>query len=126
MKRLEIIKELEKKALQLDPKSEQKAAWNSKVHKYAQNYLSTLDSSKVYRGTNDESHPFDLNEAPIILQELLEEQEKFIDSQGINAAAGGHMGYIPGGGLYPSALAPLDAGGREWQLKKSQMGCVND
>lgn len=109
MKRLEIIKELEKKALQLDPNPEQKAAWNSKVHEYAQNYLSTLDSSKVYRGANDESHPFDLNEAPIILQDLLEEQEKFIDSQGINAAAGGHMGYIPGGGLYPSAMGDFIA-----------------
>ncbi|CAM4257019.1 Pyridoxal-dependent decarboxylase [Gillisia hiemivivida] len=27
-----------------------------------------------------------------------------MDEVGINPASGGHMGYIPGGGLYPSAL----------------------
>ncbi len=109
MKRLEIIKELEKKSLQLDPNPKQKVAWDSKIHEYVHNYLTTLDSNKVYRGAKAEVHPFDLSEDPIILQDLLDEQEKFIDSQGINAAAGGHMGYIPGGGLYPSAMGDFIA-----------------
>ena len=30
--------------------------------------------------------------------------ERHVDRPGINPASGGHLGYIPGGGLYPSAL----------------------
>ena len=37
-------------------------------------------------------------------EELLAALKEHVDSKGINPAAGAHMGYIPGGGIFPTAM----------------------
>ncbi|MBO6607197.1 pyridoxal phosphate-dependent decarboxylase family protein [Psychroserpens sp.] len=101
------IKALEKVSKQLDPNTEIRADWNRDVLNYADNFIEQLDSTKAYsvnesngKGIYDQ----DITEHATDLKTLLKHTSKDIDAVGINPAAAGHMGYIPGGGLYPSAL----------------------
>ncbi len=101
------IKALEKVSKQLDPNTEIRADWNRDVLNYADNFIKQLDSTKAYsinesngKGIYDQ----DITEHATDLKTLLKHTSKDIDAVGINPAAAGHMGYIPGGGLYPSAL----------------------
>lgn len=45
-----------------------------------------------------------ITEDPVPLEALLREFDEEVDSAGIRLTTGGHLGYIPGGGVYPAAL----------------------
>lgn len=101
------IKELEKISRILDSDQSQRDQWNTEVLKYSNNFINTLDTSKAYFSSEENGkdiYELDITEQPVDLATLLESTSKNIDKVGINGASGGHMGYIPGGGLYPSAL----------------------
>ena len=38
------------------------------------------------------------------IETVLDIFQKEVDGQGLNPASGGHLGYIPGGGIYPTAM----------------------
>jgi aromatic-L-amino-acid/L-tryptophan decarboxylase len=74
---------------------------------YAERFLASLPALPAYRETDDEGR--DLYAAPIgdeprPLEEILELLARNVDRPGLNPASAGHLGYIPGGGLYASAL----------------------
>lgn len=101
------IKQLEKLSRLLDPKESTREKWNSEVLDYSNTFINNLDTSKAFiqsQNNGKEIYNFDIEELPIELTTLLDSATKNIDGVGINPASGGHMGYIPGGGLYPSAL----------------------
>ncbi|MET7029919.1 pyridoxal phosphate-dependent decarboxylase family protein [Sediminicola luteus] len=101
------IKELEKLSRLLDPKASQREKWNSEVLGYSNTFINNLETSKAYIKSEEngkEIYKLDIEEQAVELTALLDSTTKNIDKVGINPASGGHMGYIPGGGLYPSAL----------------------
>lgn len=101
------IKELETVARLLDPKESQREKWNSDVFDYANSFINNVGTSKAYIKYEENAtdlHLLDIEEQAVDLAPLLESASKNIDGLGINPASAGHMGYIPGGGLYPSAL----------------------
>jgi aromatic-L-amino-acid decarboxylase len=101
------IKELEKISRLLDSGQSQRDKWNAEVLDYSNSFINKLDTSKAYYTSEDNGkdiYDLDITEQPTELSTLLESTSKNIDQAGINGASGGHMGYIPGGGLYPSAL----------------------
>ncbi len=101
------IKELEKISRLLDSGQSQRDKWNAEVLDYSNTFINKLDSSKAYFTSEENGkdiYDLDITEQPTELSTLLESTSKNIDEVGINPASGGHMGYIPGGGLYPSAL----------------------
>lgn len=103
----EKIKNLEKVSRLLDPNIQTRAEWNSEVLKYADDFINDLDKAKAYQisETNGQGiYDQDISEKATDLNTLLQHTSNDIDAVGINPAASGHMGYIPGGGLYPSAL----------------------
>ncbi|MGB8705914.1 MAG: aminotransferase class V-fold PLP-dependent enzyme [Gillisia sp.] len=103
----ERILELEQISTVLRPSSETRKTWNSQVCEYSEEFLEEIDSKKAYYGNAGKTvgiYKFDVTEDPVELRQLLESISKNIDAAGINAASGGHLGYIPGGGIYPSAL----------------------
>ena len=73
---------------------------------YAESFLERLPDTKTYvrdDGRNGfRSSPFD--EMPADMADLLTFFRHEVDTTGILPASGGQLGYIPGGGLYPSAL----------------------
>jgi len=72
---------------------------------YAERFLQRLPESKTFTPETGRSRLLEqvFSEAGAGLPELLETLETAVISDGINPASGGHMGYIPGGGIYPSA-----------------------
>lgn len=106
------IRELEKVSKLLDPDMSQRDKWNSEVLNYSNAFINKLDTSKAFFSSEENGkdiYNLDIEEQATKLTSLLESTTKNIDEVGINPASGGHMGYIPGGGLYPSALGDFIA-----------------
>lgn len=106
------INELEKLSSSLEPTKEQRDLWNSKVLAYSDSFISAFDKRKAYYKTEENGKDIykqDIEEQETELHTLLDSISKNIDEIGIDTASGGHMGYIPGGGLYPSALGDFIA-----------------
>lgn len=92
---------------ELEPGSEARVRLREQVVAYGEAYYGRLDDAPAY--VIEKSAALDLRKVPIgeepgRLAALLELIERTVDTPGINCASGGHLGYIPGGGLYASAL----------------------
>lgn len=104
---LEKIQQLETESRKLDPTASQRQDWNQQVQQHADAFLNSLDVRKAYeyKGTDSKFlSSFEITDAPKNLEQLLSILDEQFEQVGINSASGGHLGYIPGGGVYPSAL----------------------
>ena len=100
------IRDLELQARALDPPRAQREALLTAVGDYAQSFLEALPDAKTYTRDSgrDGFAAFRPDETPSGIAELLSLFRREVDTTGILPASGGQMGYIPGGGLFPSAL----------------------
>ncbi len=101
------IKALERASQPLEPNAEQRRAMLDSVIPYTEDFLESLPTAPTYCVTEDQGralldHP--ISENGDDLNQLLDLVRENLDKPGINPASGGHLGYIPGGGIYPSAL----------------------
>lgn len=98
--------ELERIARALEPEGAQRQAWWSAVGAYAERFLANLPEAPAFVPDAGDSASLDASfaEEPVRLEPLLDNIREAVDTAGINPASGGHLGYIPGGGLFPSAL----------------------
>jgi aromatic-L-amino-acid/L-tryptophan decarboxylase len=106
MLRNEII-QLEQAAAPLEPTADQRLQWDAAVHQYAHQYIDWLPTGKAFATSTDQvtgllDLPLDGEARP--MEEVLAVLKENLPSSGINPASGGHLGYIPGGGIYPVAL----------------------
>lgn len=104
---LEKIKSLEEKARQLEPNDQNRLHWQRSIEEYAFDFLDKIKSNKAYvhsesNGKELTEHPF--SDQPIPIEEALDILKKNVDTPGLNPASGGHLAYIPGGGIFPTAL----------------------
>jgi glutamate/tyrosine decarboxylase-like PLP-dependent enzyme len=104
---IEKIKHFEKIALQLEPSSEQRASLMDEVLRYSEDFLNRIYQIPAYVSTEDKGK--DILLSPIVehgaeISSLIKLIEHNVDRPGLNPASGGHLGYIPGGGIYFSAL----------------------
>lgn len=102
------IKELEQHARKLESSPQSRKALTGKATEYGEQFLSSLrekpayvDSDSMGKGVYD--LPF--GEQPKNIEKLLDTIKSEVDTPGLNPASGKHAGYIPGGGVYPSAIA---------------------
>ena len=101
------IKELERIASQLEPSPLKRADWNRQVVRYADNFLDKITDLKAYVETEDKGEGLlerPISDEPSSMSELLKTVGEHVDGPGLNPASGGHLGYIPGGGVFPTAL----------------------
>ena len=100
------IKQLEEKAARLEPSEIHREELNRQTVQYAESFLSRLPEMKTFEPDRGRSAPLEesFSEEAEALPALLETIDSAVIHEGINAASGGHMGYIPGGGIYPAAL----------------------
>ncbi len=100
------IQALQERSKVLDPDTAQRSKVTGEVEQYANGFLNSLDERKTFiqsgyddatLSSTDFSKGNDAGEVMQLLKEHLEDP-------GINTAHGGHLGYIPGGGLYAAAL----------------------
>ena len=102
------IKVLETQARLLEPTPMQRRIAAKNVLTYTESFLDNLSDLKAFsdaegQGAQLLSTPF--GEDPLPIDSLIHTIFEQVDTPGLNPASGGHLGYIPGGGLYYSALA---------------------
>ena len=109
---VEHIKDLEAKSRKLELPFEDRISLTAKAIRYGQQFLNELPEKKAFDESGNMGKGIldhDIEEHPEELDELLRALGNDVDTPGLNPASAGHLGYIPGGGLYPSALADFIA-----------------
>ena len=101
---IERIQVLEAIAKQLEPSEETRTRLTEKVIRHADDFLTDLPDALAYIQNAVPSNREGFEEHGTPIESLLQFLRSNVEEDGINAASGGHMGYVPGGGLYPSAL----------------------
>lgn len=100
------IKGLQEGCAVLEPDTNKRDAVTKDVLQYADGFLNRLDGVKTFiqDGYDDDAlsniNFNSANDAADVMQLL----HQHMEDPGINTAHGGHLGYIPGGGLYAAAL----------------------
>ena len=102
------ILELERVARSLDPDAAERDRLMAQAHGYAQRLLNELPERPAYN--HDKSavgeirkHP--VNREPRPIEQLIERFDESVVRPGLLPSHAGHLGYIPGGGIYASSLA---------------------
>jgi aromatic-L-amino-acid/L-tryptophan decarboxylase len=107
---LEKIKALEAQSRLLDPDAAARETFRNAAVAHGEAFLQTMDSLPTYVQTEDKGAALlnsPIGEDGIPMQEALQLLHHNVDRPGLNPASGGHLGYIPGGGLYLSALGDM-------------------
>jgi aromatic-L-amino-acid/L-tryptophan decarboxylase len=105
--RLERLARLEAASRALDPDAHGRGPLRDAVVGYAEGFLDALPLARTYVRTEDQGLgllDFPIAEEGRPIEEVLSLLAEHVDRPGLNPASGGHLGYIPGGGLYASAL----------------------
>src|SRR5258708_4049217 len=101
------ILELEKSSRLLEPAAPEREAVRSQVVDYSEDFLNNIESLNTFNISDDKG--IGLLDSPITengigIDEAISLIRDNVDTPGLNPASGGHLAYIPGGGIYYSAL----------------------
>lgn len=101
----ERLNQLEQATKALSPNKDQRKEIFSQYHALGERFLEKLKDIDTYNDSHSNPNLY-------TIENQVEERSKTIDTlendlfvNGINAASGGHLGYIPGGGIYTSSIA---------------------
>jgi aromatic-L-amino-acid decarboxylase len=108
----EEILQLESLSRLLEPTAAERNSVRTAVIDYTEGFLRNVEKSSAYEdkvgdGKFEETKALlssPITDGPTPIGELIQLLEENVDSTGLNPASAGHLGYIPGGGLYYSAL----------------------
>lgn len=98
---------LEQTARLLEPLSRERGVVRERVVEYSENFLDDVGDLKAYEtgaGKGEGLLESPIAERGIGIDAALALIRKNVDTPGLNPASGGHLAYIPGGGIYYSAL----------------------
>ena len=96
------IKKQEQLSSKLEPSKEDRNTHLSKVHTLASNFIENIEEMGGY-STKRPDGDFSVGNIKG-MDELLNFYQSQVIEPGIRPATGGHVGYIPGGGIYHAAL----------------------
>jgi aromatic-L-amino-acid decarboxylase len=99
------ILELENISEELEPSEVKRNEFLQQIQDYTNCFINNIEKTKAYsdKKVNQDALSINGNKKP--LSKLIKAYSNEVVDKGINAASGGHIGYIPGGGIYSSALA---------------------
>jgi len=102
---LDKIRQLELQSAMLEPSPSRRGEMTTQAVDYAESFLTRLPMMNTYVRDEGRSKCLEqaFTESAGDFQNLLETLQTAVNHEGINPASGGHMGYIPGGGIVPSA-----------------------
>jgi aromatic-L-amino-acid/L-tryptophan decarboxylase len=103
----EQILQLERSARLLEPSAPERANVRDSVLRYSESFLDSIEHINAFNVSEDKGKA--LLDAPIAeegirIDEAISLLRENVDEPGLNPASGGHLAYIPGGGIYYSAL----------------------
>lgn len=99
--------ELERTARLLEPSAELRRSAQEQVLAYTEDFLDRIETIKAYErdaGTGEDLLNSPISEQGIGIENVIAMIRENVDTPGLNPASGGHLAYIPGGGIYYSAL----------------------
>lgn len=86
-------------------KAEQRQEWMREVTAFGDAFLAGLKDGPAFNASGPEPGSLEIDGQQHDLTSLLKRFKDQVVNRGLNPASGGHLGYIPGGGLYASAMA---------------------
>jgi aromatic-L-amino-acid/L-tryptophan decarboxylase len=95
---------LEEKSSELEPSEELRATWHKDLQEQVGQFLGNIYQTHGYSGKPLEGD-FSISGEPAEFREALDIYMTQVLTVGIQPASSAHLGYIPGGGLYASAIA---------------------
>lgn len=100
---------LESQARILEPESSLRDHWMKEVYAYSSQFIDSLEKGPAFVEPEDgpEPEPFSISDHPVPIEDVLNEFDKQVNTTGLNPASGGHLAYIPGGGVFPAGLGDL-------------------
>ena len=101
------IKYLEKLTAPIEPNKSEREKLIKAVLNYSEDFLQNIDDLPAYVVTEQKGigiYDSPIQDDPIAIDKILELLKNNVDTPGLNPASGGHLGYIPGGGIFHSAL----------------------
>jgi aromatic-L-amino-acid decarboxylase len=105
-----LINKAAKEAGKLEPSPGERKEIRDRIIAYTDEFIDMLpnyDKMPAYSSSSDkgaEISKIPLGEAHE-LEEIIKLVKDNVDNEGLNPASGGHLGYIPGGGIYTSSVA---------------------
>jgi len=96
------LNKLEQSARQLDLTPDERKEYDEQIREYLFKFLDELEGKTSWVANSDPSkeiYDFPITEEGYKLEELLNLYERTVNSTGLQPASGGHLGYIPGGGV---------------------------
>ncbi|MGE0555428.1 MAG: aspartate aminotransferase family protein [Gemmatimonadales bacterium] len=101
------LQALERAARPLEPGATRRRRLRGPVLAHAERFLRSIANLPAFHETEDNAAgllDFPISEGGAPIAEVLEVLEREVERPGLNPASGGHLAYIPGGGLYHAAL----------------------
>ena len=98
------INALEKISKGLEPSLEERNNYNNELQHFLNEFIETTEEKKAYYIGNSNAEKLSIKSDKKSLKELLEIYTSEVLEKGINPASGGHLGYIPGGGIFTAAM----------------------
>ena len=101
------ILKLEESSRPLEPSQKEREAVRTQVVEYSEDFLNRIESLKAYNLSDDTGAALldsPISETGIDIDTAIKLLADNVDTPGLNPASGGHLGYIPGGGIYYAAL----------------------
>lgn len=101
------IARYERMSRRLEPDGPKRKVVRKRVVDYAETFLDSLRYGKAYEAKSDNGAGLlrsPISEDPMPTDSVIKLLQSNVDFPALNPASGGHLGYIPGGGLYYSAL----------------------
>lgn len=103
----DLLLNIEKNSRPLEPDSAERDRIRKKIINYSEQFLDNIDHLPAYVMSEDKGKGISespIREEPDSIDEIIALIHKNIDTPGLNPASGGHLGYIPGGGIYSASL----------------------
>ena len=99
------LNQLEKHSAILEPSEKQREHYQKELHKYSSQFIREIDEHPSFIEGHGKTDALKFEGSSKSFSELLSLYHEEVTLKGINPASGGHLGYIPGGGIYTAALA---------------------
>jgi len=103
---MELLQKLEEESAILEPNSAERSVLNKQILAYSDSFLTGMGEHKAFEVSTAAAERLlePIGDQPMELEDLLDIVGSGVDGTGLNPASGGHLGYIPGGGIYAGAL----------------------
>jgi len=101
------LEELKQSSIRLEPNEQEREKHFNTFQNYTNEFLNKVNELPAFVSDYDGKEKFDnypFSEKGVEAEELVQFLSDNVDRAGINPASGGHIGYIPGGGIYSAAM----------------------